>query len=328
MRTSTYVSWSDTVEGATLVATSELTQRESEVRRLAVEGLTNDEIAVRLEISRRTVEAHMRTLFRKTGVTRRAQLAALPDRNGTGDGAQPPGWSPADAESHAIGTVRRLQAELADCERRLQLHAAAVRRLVDRQFPLFEERVEMTVAVGEEDGQDTVIERHWTTPKPYLIYRILRPIVARTDAAPPHPNDLSLACDVYGQDIQIDIQPVQDLDGRPQILILFQPGLRAETEWVLRYRSPGLWDPLRSAGQDTLRWATATLDRREKPTINDLTLRIVFPAGWTGEDLVEQSNLGTIATERRRTGQVQATWHDSAPLAAAYDWVLRGSRQP
>ena len=56
---------------------AELTPREGEVLALAAEGLANDEIATRLAISRRTVEAHMRTLFRKTGVVRRSQLVAL-----------------------------------------------------------------------------------------------------------------------------------------------------------------------------------------------------------------------------------------------------------
>ncbi|MGH3978882.1 MAG: helix-turn-helix domain-containing protein [Pseudonocardiaceae bacterium] len=303
---------------------TQLTRRENEVLQLAIGGLTNDEIAARLAISRRTVEAHMRTLFRKTGVSRRAQLAALSQRSDTL--VTEPSWpAPAAAGNGPTVQLQQRHLDLADCERRLQLYAAAVRQLVDRQFPLFEERVEITIAVGEQDGQDTVVERRWTRPKPYLVYRILRPIVAWTDEPPSDPDDLALACDVHGQDIQVDGQPMRDVDGRPLVMILFQPGLQADTEWVLRYRSPALWNPLRSSGQDTLTWATATLDQRHQPTINELTLKVVFPATWTREQLTEHSNLGVIATERLPTGQTQVTWRHGTPVAAAYHWVLQGS---
>ncbi|MGH3826176.1 MAG: helix-turn-helix domain-containing protein [Pseudonocardiaceae bacterium] len=52
------------------------TDREDDVLALVIGGLSNEEIAARLTISRRTVEARLRALFRKAGVTRRTQLAA------------------------------------------------------------------------------------------------------------------------------------------------------------------------------------------------------------------------------------------------------------
>jgi hypothetical protein len=99
-----------------------------------------------------------------------------------------------------------------------------------------------------------------------------------------------------------------------------------ETEWVLRYHSPKLWAPLRSSGQDTLTWATATLDQRHPPKINDLTLKIILPGSWTGERLTEHSNLGVIHTERLPTGQTQLTWRHEAPSAGEYRWSLQGTR--
>ena len=306
-----------------LVAGTLLTHREHEVLHLAIRGLSNDEIAARLAISRRTVEAHMRTLFRKTGVTRRAQLAALAPR-GDQTAAGSPGPQPADGnEDSAVPLSQRLDSS--DCERQLRCYAAAVRGLVDRQFPLFEERVEITVLVGEQDGQDIVVERRWTKPKPYLVYRVLCPIGAWADALPFEPEDLALACDVDGQDVQVDVHPVRDVDGQPLVMILFQPGLQTDTAWILRYRSPKLWNPLRRSGRDTLTWATATLDQRHQPTINELTLKVVFPADWTRGQMTEQSNLGVVDTERLPTGQTQVTWHHRAPASAAYHWVLQGS---
>lgn len=300
-----------------------LTEREDEVLHLAIGGLSNEEIAARLAISRRTVEAHMRTLFRKTGVTRRAQLAVL--YQGGDAGAELPVPESLDTDGSALPPRSQQRLDLVTYERRLRRYAEAVRGLVDRQFPLFEERVEITAVVGEDDEHDVVIERRWTKPRPYLVYRILGPIVAWPDG-PFEVDELVPTCTVDGQDTQVDVHPVRDVDGRPLVMILFQPGLQAETEWVLRYHSPKLWSPLRTSGQDTLTWATATLDQRHPPKINELTLKVVFPSSWTRERLTEHSNLGVIHSDRLPTGQIQVTWRHEAPSAAEYRWVLQGSR--
>src|SRR5262245_20047734 len=142
---------------------TQLTDREDEVLQLVITGLSNEEIAVRLGISRRTVEAHMRTMFRKTGVARRTQLGGLwRDGELVAEPAAADPAGPASSSPHP---------DLADCQRRLQVYAAAVHELADRQCPLFTERVDITVTVGERDGQDTILERRWTRPRPYLIYR-------------------------------------------------------------------------------------------------------------------------------------------------------------
>ena len=52
----------------------QLTERERQVFLMVVDGLTNSVIADRLQISRRTVETHIRTVLRKMGVTRRSEL--------------------------------------------------------------------------------------------------------------------------------------------------------------------------------------------------------------------------------------------------------------
>jgi DNA-binding CsgD family transcriptional regulator len=309
------------------VSKIQLTGREDEVLRLALGGRSNDEIAATLEISRRTVEAHMRTLFRKTGVTRRTQLAAMYQR--PEDGAElsvPEPPASADGAASARSQQRR---EPGDCERRLRCYADAVRGLVDRQFPLFEERVEITLMIGDQDGQDIVVERRWTRPRPYLVYRILGPIVTWPGDQQVELGDLDLACNVNGQDTHVDIRPVWEIAGRPLIMILFQPGLNADTEWILRYRSPKLWSPLRSSGEDHLSWATATLDQRHPETtgartLSALTLKVVFPGTWAGPRLTEQSNLGVIHTERLPAGQTQVSWHHDTPHAGAYHWVLHG----
>ncbi len=52
-----------------------LTERESEVAELVRRGLSNLEIAAELDISERTVKAHISALFKKTGTASRLQLA-------------------------------------------------------------------------------------------------------------------------------------------------------------------------------------------------------------------------------------------------------------
>ncbi|MER5871125.1 AAA family ATPase [Streptomyces sp. NPDC002044] len=58
-------------------ALADLTLREKEVAALAGEGCKSKEIAARLTVSHRTVEAHLTRIYSKLGVTSRAELARL-----------------------------------------------------------------------------------------------------------------------------------------------------------------------------------------------------------------------------------------------------------
>ena len=52
-----------------------LTEREEQVARLVVDRKTNPEIAADLFLSQKTVETHLRNIFRKVGVSSRVELA-------------------------------------------------------------------------------------------------------------------------------------------------------------------------------------------------------------------------------------------------------------
>jgi NarL family two-component system response regulator LiaR len=67
-------------EEATQLA--ELSDREMEILRLAARGLSNQDIAVRLYLSRRTVQAHLANIFRKMDVGSRTEAVLQALRNG------------------------------------------------------------------------------------------------------------------------------------------------------------------------------------------------------------------------------------------------------
>jgi DNA-binding CsgD family transcriptional regulator len=64
----------ETVRKRSVETSSHLTAQEAQIVRLVREGLSNQEIAVRLFISRRTVEWHLSKIYAKLEITSRRQL--------------------------------------------------------------------------------------------------------------------------------------------------------------------------------------------------------------------------------------------------------------
>ena len=65
-----------------------LTAREIEVLKLIAAGQTNKEIAAALFVSLKTVEAHMRNLFRKLDVSSRVEVARVVERSERNQGSE------------------------------------------------------------------------------------------------------------------------------------------------------------------------------------------------------------------------------------------------
>ena len=64
--------------------TSSLTQRETDILALLVEGKSNRDISRALFLSEKTVKAHLAAIFRKLGVTNRTQAAMVAVSMGIG----------------------------------------------------------------------------------------------------------------------------------------------------------------------------------------------------------------------------------------------------
>lgn len=65
----------ESVNRRTLTFQADLTPQESQLARLAADGLSNPEIGTRLFLSPRTVQYHLGKIFTKLHITSRIQLA-------------------------------------------------------------------------------------------------------------------------------------------------------------------------------------------------------------------------------------------------------------
>ena len=314
------------------MAVARLTPREREILDLVTDGAGNDAIAQFLGISRRTVESHLRTLFKKLGVSRRGELgprfAALnrealaaatieservPERSGLAE---------RDLAAVPVGRLREL-------EEQLRSYETAILQLSDRQVSLFSERVEITMTIGETAGEDFVVERRWTTPRPYVIYRVTRPVLPSSPSSPLSIDDLDVSCEVVGMDVGVALRAVLDRTRRHQLLVTFQPGLETETEWVLRYRAPGMWNPLRETGEDTAVWRPGVSHRDDSSatSVTELTVRFVVPRHTMTMDVTERRGLGVTEDERLIDGRRVLIWRDLQPGGARYEWTLKQTRE-
>lgn len=64
------------------IASVDLTDRENQVLALLVRGAQNKEIAAQLDISERTVKAHLASIFNRLGVNSRTEAVAVAMKNG------------------------------------------------------------------------------------------------------------------------------------------------------------------------------------------------------------------------------------------------------
>lgn len=221
------------------------------------------------------------------------------------------------------GKQARLTQELAAVTRANRRYRTAIRRIIAGQFDLFEETVEIVVTIGERDGQDSIVERHRTTPKPSLPYRLIRPITSSTSPIRPDFAELGLTIELDREDMDATVLPLAEDAQGVQIMILFTPGLVRPTEWAISYRAPRLWDALRQDGFDRLSWAPSDRDGRETAVaVTDLTVHFLFPPNAHTVGVREQDGRGGLVPRSSTTGERRITWRDEHPTVPPYQWEL------
>lgn len=221
------------------------------------------------------------------------------------------------------GRQARLALDLAAATRANRRYRSAIRRIIAGQFDLFEETVEIVVTIGDKDGQDSIVERHRTTPKPALPYRLIRPITSSTSPIRPGFTELGLSIELDGEDMDATVLPLAEDAQGVQIMILFTPGLVRPTEWSISYRAPRLWDVLRQDGFDRLSWAPSDRDGRETAVaITDLTVHFLFPKDAHTVGVREQDGRGGLEPRTSSTGERRLTWRDKSPTVQPYQWEL------
>jgi DNA-binding CsgD family transcriptional regulator len=65
------------VDPAVPAVFAQISPRETQVLAMTSEGLTNDEIAKRLDVTTHAVKFHLASIYRKLGVTNRTEAAVL-----------------------------------------------------------------------------------------------------------------------------------------------------------------------------------------------------------------------------------------------------------
>jgi hypothetical protein len=221
------------------------------------------------------------------------------------------------------GKMTKLALDLDATARANRLYRSAIRRIIARQFDLFEETVEILVTIGARDGGDTIVERHRTTPKPSLPYRLIRPITSSTSRVRPGFAELALTIEMDGEDMDATVLPLAEDAQGVQIMILFTPGLSRPTEWAISYRAPRLWDVLRQDGFDRLRWAPNDRDGHETTVaVTDLTVHFLFPPTAHNIGVREQDGRGGLSPRTSTPGERRVTWRDESPTVQPYQWEL------
>jgi hypothetical protein len=197
----------------------------------------------------------------------------------------------------------------------------AITRLVDRQTLQYEEELEVTVVIGADDTGDMIVERHVTTPTPYLIYRSLRPVLPQNTATIPTFHDLGMtACAINEEGITFTILPLVETGPGMRVLIIFEPPVDSMLIWTLSYHPKGLWTPLRQDEIDFFNWDARTpLGRLNESTYTRLQIKFEFPQGTSSLMVRERRGRGTTTHE---PGTPCVVWQAESPLGTEFEWDL------
>jgi hypothetical protein len=219
--------------------------------------------------------------------------------------------SPAAARRLPGPVPRTVRAVTADAQRQSAL--VALERMLERQIDTYDEELDLTVEVGDDDA-DLVTERRTTRMYPGFICRSVQPVTPDHDR---RVRDLSMEFSGPRHDPP-ELFAFLGTTGRPRV-VAFLPPQAGPTRWVVTYRSPGLFRPLRSGELDYMYYDTRGPRRGSRPTLTHFTIRFVF--GRTPGKVREALGRGTIevVTGDRSTSYV---WRADTVEGEKYFWQL------
>ncbi|WP_250033624.1 hypothetical protein [Paractinoplanes maris] len=140
----------------------------------------------------------------------------------------------------------------------------------------FSEQLSLTFEVGENSSDDLVHQIATTTPRNALNYRAFYPVVPNTRETPEF-KSMSLKGRVLNPlGTNLEILPVLT-DRWIRVLAIFRPEIKSPCRWLVDYKSPGLWDPLRVTGHDTLTWQVRRNPAMVEADSINITLEFVPP---------------------------------------------------
>jgi hypothetical protein len=206
-----------------------------------------------------------------------------------------------------------------------QGYMAAIERIIDREVPLFQDTLEVTVVVGNNDDTDLIFERWHTIPQPRVTHRSVRPILPMNEERIVRLEDIGFRSRLLNATGNITQLPLIEKINYLRVWLVFHPALTATTDWTVEYRPKGLWRPLRQRGWDYLRWNDSLPTDNDAPSsLTRFTVRFVFPKSSMAPGVSERNNLGQLDSPTRIAGTEQwvVVWRDPHPDGRRYEWDL------
>lgn len=200
--------------------------------------------------------------------------------------------------------------------------AIDIRSYIDRQGLLYQESLEVTVVVGDDDRHDSVTERRRTVPQRPMAHRVFSPIVPINTRQTIKLSDLNLRCERSNSGKITPLALAEQVDSLSAWFV-FDPPAAEEVEWIVEYQQIGLWAPLRKYGFDRLVWTDRMPSGSAgRSVLSSLRFNFIFPMSDVPPRVSEQHRFGILAPPRRILGDERwlIEWHDPKPAGRRYFW--------